>query len=105
MNRSDLIERLWARSGLPRRVVELAVTAIIAHMIDTLALGERIELRGFGSFLLRYRATQARRNPKTGAPITVPGKYIVFFRVGKPLRERVNRGHLENCAVAVKRKR
>ena len=90
MNRSELSERLWARSQLPQRVVNRAVQIVIAHLIETLGGGKRIELRGFGSFSLRYRAAQVRRDPRTGAPITVPGKYSVHFRAGKPLRERVN---------------
>jgi integration host factor subunit beta len=90
MNRSDLIERLWAHSQLPRRDVDLAVNTMLKHMIETLAAGERIELREFGSFSLRYRAAQVGRNPKTGDPITVPEKYIAHFRPGKTLRKRVN---------------
>lgn len=95
MNRADLIERLWAQSQLPRRTVDLAVNAIIKHMIETLAGGERIELRGFGSFSLRYRAAQVRRNPKTGDAITVPERYTPYFRPGRTLRKRVNGGSPE----------
>jgi integration host factor subunit beta len=90
MNRSDLIERLWAHSQLPRRDVDLAVNTMLKHMIETLAAGERIELREFGSFSLRYRAAQVGRNPKTGDPITIPERYTPYFRPGMTLRKRVN---------------
>lgn len=95
MNRAELIERLWARCELPRQAVIRAVDTMMAHMIDALAAGERIEIRDFGSFGLHYRNAQARRDPRTGAPISVPAKYLPYFRPGKALRERVNRGHLE----------
>jgi integration host factor subunit beta len=70
MNRSDLVERLWANFQLPRRDVDLAVNTIVKHMLETLAAGKRTELRGFGSFSLRYRAAQVRHNPKTGQLVT-----------------------------------
>jgi integration host factor subunit beta len=95
MNRSDLIERLWASSKLPRRAVDLAVSTMLEHMVETPAAGERIELRGFGSFSLHYRAAQVWRNPKTGHAITVPDKYMPHFRPGKTLRKRVDGGSQE----------
>jgi nucleoid DNA-binding protein len=66
MNRSDFVERLWTNSQLPRRDVYLAVNTMLEHTIETLATGERVELQEFGSFSLRYRAAQVRRNPETG---------------------------------------
>lgn len=102
MTRARLTERLRAHSQLSRSTVTLVVQTIITHMTDTLAGGERIELRGFGSFSLRYRAEQVRRNPRTGAPITVAGRYIAYFRAGKPLQERVNRRYREKETAAVK---
>lgn len=103
VTRSDLCERLLAQSRLSRRVVKLVVETMIEHIVDTLASGERIELRGFGSFSLRYRAAQVRRDPRTGEPISVPGKYTVHFRAGEQLRERVNRSDREKGTAAVKR--
>ena len=90
MNRSDLLERLWTLSQTPPRDVDLAVKTMLEHMIETLAAGERIEIRGFGSFSLHYRAAQMRRNPKTGDPITIPERYTPYFRPGRTLRKRVN---------------
>ena len=102
MTRSELTERLWMHSQLSSSVVKRAVQTMIEHMVNTLADGERIELRRFGSFSLRYRTAQKRRNPKTGAPITVAGRYIAYFRAGKPLQERVNRRYREKETAAVK---
>ena len=95
MNRADLVERLWTSSKLPRPAVASAVNTMLEHMIETLAAGERIELRGFGSFSLHYRATQVRRNPRTGTPVTVPAKYRPHFTPGKALRKRVDNGSSE----------
>ena len=63
---------------------------ILDQMADSLARGERIEIRGFGSFSLHYRAPRMGRNPKTGDPVSLPGKYVPHFKPGKELRERVN---------------
>jgi integration host factor, beta subunit len=66
------------------------VKTIIEHMAQTLASGERIEIRGFGSFSLHYRAPRIGRNPKTGESVGLSGKYVPHFKPGKELRERVN---------------
>jgi integration host factor subunit beta len=70
--------------------MELAVKMILDHMSDALARGERIEIRGFGSFSLHYRAPRVGRNPKSGESVSLPGKYVPHFKPGKELRERVN---------------
>ncbi|HSG90587.1 MAG TPA: integration host factor subunit beta [Pseudomonadales bacterium] len=91
MTKSELIERIAARqSQLSSRDVELAVKTIIEHMAQTLSTGERIEIRGFGSFSLHYRAPRVGRNPKTGESVGLSGKYVPHFKPGKELRERVN---------------
>jgi integration host factor subunit beta len=91
MTKSELIERLAARqTQLSSKDVELAVKTIIEHMAQTLASGERIEIRGFGSFSLHYRAPRIGRNPKTGESVGLSGKYVPHFKPGKELRERVN---------------
>jgi integration host factor subunit beta len=91
MTRSELIEKLAAaQSQLTAKDMELAVKMILDHMSDALARGERIEIRGFGSFSLHYRAPRVGRNPKTGEPVSLPGKYVPHFKPGKELRERVN---------------
>jgi len=91
MTKSELIERIAARqTQLSSKDVELAVKTIIEHMAQTLATGERIEIRGFGSFSLHYRAPRVGRNPKTGESVGLSGKYVPHFKPGKELRERVN---------------
>lgn len=91
MTKSELIERIAARQAqLSSKDVELAVKTIIEHMAQTLASGERIEIRGFGSFSLHYRAPRIGRNPKTGESVGLSGKYVPHFKPGKELRERVN---------------
>ena len=90
MTKSELIERIAARqSQLSSRDVELAVKTIIEQMAQTLSTGERIEIRGFGSFSLHYRAPRVGRNPKTGESVGLAGKYVPHFKPGKELRERV----------------
>ena len=91
MTKSELIERIAAeQTQLSAKDVELAVKMILDLMAETLAEGERIEIRGFGSFSLHYREARLGRNPKTGEKVELEGKYVPHFKPGKELRERVN---------------
>ncbi len=91
MTKSELIDRLAEQQQHLAHVdVELAVKAILEQMSASLAEGDRIEIRGFGSFSLHYRAPRLGRNPKTGDAVSLPGKYVPHFKPGKALRERVN---------------
>ena len=91
MTKSELIEALVRKqSQLSYRDVELAVKTMLEHMTQTLASGERIEIRGFGSFSLHYRPPRVGRNPKSGDPVSLPAKYVPHFKPGKELRERGN---------------
>lgn len=91
MTKSELIERITAmQPQLSAKDVELAVKTIIEQMSHALATGERIEIRGFGSFSLHYRAPRKGRNPKTGDTVELDGKYVPHFKPGKEMRERVN---------------
>ena len=91
LTKSELIERIAARqTQLSPRDVELAVKTMIEEMANALADGGRIEIRGFGSFSLHFRAPRVGRNPKTGASVELHGKYVPHFKPGKELRERVN---------------
>ena len=91
MTKSELIERVAARQlQLSAKDVELAVKAIIEQMSQTLASGNRIEIRGFGSFSLHYREPRLGRNPKTGETVELAGKYVPHFKPGKEMRDRVN---------------
>lgn len=90
MTKSDLIEKLAERQAhLPAKDVELSVKIILEELSGTLATGDRVEIRGFGSFSLHYRAPRAGRNPKTGAAVQLSGKYVPHFKPGKQLRERI----------------
>jgi integration host factor subunit beta len=91
MTKSELIEKIAAvQTQLSAKDVELAVKMMLDHMAEALAEGERIEIRGFGSFSLHYRAPRLGRNPKTGEKVELAGKYVPHFKPGKELRERVN---------------
>lgn len=91
MNRADLIDRLATRAlTLTPKDVELTVSLILDSLASALARGDRIEIRGFGSFALSYQASRLSRNPKSGEPVQVPAKYLPHFKVGKELRERVD---------------
>ncbi len=91
MNKSELIERIVdQQEQLSVRDVELAVKTMLEHMTQVLSSGERIEIRGFGSFSLHYRAPRLGRNPKTGESVELDGKYVPHFKPGKELRDRVN---------------
>ena len=93
MTKSELIETIAARQAqLSSKDVELAVKTILEHMSQSLADGERIEIRGFGSFSLHYREPRRGRNPKTCDAVELTGKYVPHYKPGKELRERVNNG-------------
>lgn len=91
VTRSELIERIAdARQDIQVRDVELAVKMLVEHMAQTVTGGDRIEIRGFGSFELHYRPPRKARNPKTGEQVDLGGKYAVHFKPGKELREKVD---------------
>ncbi len=91
MTKSELIERLALKySAIPLKDIEAGVKLMVEHMSETLTEGKRIEIRGFGSFSLHYRAPRTGRNPKTGDAVSLNGKYSPHFKAGKELRERVN---------------
>ena len=91
MTKSDLIEKIsFSQGQLSYRDVELCAKAIIEKMSERLSSGDRVEIRGFGSFCLHYRAPRMGRNPKTGEKVSLRGKHVPHFKPGKELRERVN---------------
>ena len=91
MTKSELIERIAAeQKQLPPKDVELAVKMVIEYMAQSLSSGDRIEIRGFGSFSLHFREPRKGRNPKTGESVDLSAKYVPHFKPGKELRERVN---------------
>ena len=91
MTKSELIDILAQRQKhLTYKDVEFAIKTMIEQMAQTLATGDRIEIRGFGSFSLHYRPPRLGRNPKTGDSVSLPSKHVPHFKPGKELRERVN---------------
>jgi len=91
VTKSELIELLTRKqTHLAYKDVELAVKYILEQMSRSLASGDRIEIRGFGSFTLHYRAPRMGRNPKTGDSVSLSGKYVPHFKPGKELRDRVD---------------
>jgi integration host factor subunit beta len=93
MTKSELIEALArGQTHLAYSDVEMAVKGLLEQMSRALSEGDRIEVRGFGSFSLHYRPPRMGRNPKTGEAVALPGKHVPHFKPGKELRERVNNG-------------
>lgn len=92
MNKSELIEALAQDIGVPHREAAAITNTVIDTMTEALARGESIEIRGFGSFVIKHYGSYEGRNPKTGKKIKVSPKKLPFFKVGKDLREQVNSG-------------
>ncbi len=90
MTKSELIDVVADRGGHSRKRAEQVVQAIFHAMEEALIRGDRIEIRGFGSFSLHFRPPRMGRNPKTGDAVALSGKYVPHFKPGKELRERVN---------------
>lgn len=90
MTRSELISRIAERfPQLVQKDAELSVTTILQAIQDALVRGDRVEIRGFGSFGLNYRPPRTARNPKTGVPVEVEGKWVPHFKAGKEMRGKV----------------
>ncbi len=95
MTKSELIARLAMRfPQLVAKDADFAVKMMLDAMSEALAKGDRIEIRGFGSFALNYRPPRTGRNPKSGDKVSVPEKYVPHFKAGKELRERVDNGRV-----------
>lgn len=100
MTKSELIEALSARqTHLGFIDVEMAVKSLLEQMGSALELGQRIEVRGFGSFSVHFRPPRVGRNPKTGSTVALPGRHVPHFKPGKELRDRVNNDELAEAAA------
>src|SRR5262249_53990761 len=82
MTKAGLVNKVAATIQLPRHQTETVVNLFLQCITDALRAGDKVELRGFGSFRLRRRKARARRNPKTGAPVPIPAKQVPWFTVG-----------------------
>lgn len=93
MTKSALIEKLSENiEGLTKKQTEVVVDTVFESIKNALTKGEKVEIRGFGNFKLRSRKARKARNPKTGESVEVPPKKVPYFKVGKELREMINRG-------------
>ncbi len=92
MTKSELIDAIAARAELTKARAELVVNCVFDSMTQALHQGDGIEIRGFGSFSVRPYKPYSGRNPRTGKPVPVPAKRLPFFKVGKELRDLVNKG-------------
>src|SRR5437867_2879420 len=90
MTKAELIEEVAKVASLTKKETELIVNTVFDNITDALGKGDKVELRGFGSFRIRHRNSRKGRNPKTGDSVSVPEKRVPFFKVGKRLRELVN---------------
>lgn len=90
MNKSDLVQEVARIAGLTREVSETIVTAVFERIIESFVKGERVELRGLGTFAIRQRRARVGRNPKTGARVDVPARRVPIFKMGKELQAILN---------------
>ena len=90
MTKAELVEEVSTKTGLPKKQAEVIVNTVFESIVDSLKSGDKIELRGFGSFRIRRRDSRTGRNPKTGEKVDVPAKRIPYFKPGKELRELLN---------------
>ena len=90
MTKAELVDAVSKKSELSKKDAEVIVQAVLDSIIDSLQGGEKVELRGFGSFRLRERASRQGRNPKTGEKVYVPAKKVPYFKPGKELKELIN---------------
>ena len=91
MTKADLVERVAREADMTKKDAEQLVEIIFDSITDTLNKGEKIELRGFGSFRVRERNSRKGRNPKTGDSVSIPAKRVAYFKPGKELKELINK--------------
>ena len=91
MTKADLIDEVSKFSNLTKKETETIVNTIFDNITDALAKGDKVELRGFGSFRIRHRNSRKGRNPKTGDRVDVPSKHVPYFKPGKELKDLINR--------------
>jgi integration host factor subunit beta len=90
MTKAELVEKVAEKIGLTKKQTELVVNSVLESITNSLSKGNKVELRGFGSFRVRRRNSREGRNPKSGEKVQVPPKLVPFFKAGKELREMAN---------------
>jgi len=101
MTKAELVDEVARVVQLTKKQAETIVNIVFDSIVDSLRAGQKIELRGFGSFRLRSRKSRTGRNPKTGEKVEVPSKKIPYFKPGKELKELINKALAESDAAAV----
>lgn len=91
MTKADLVEEVAKATDMTKKDSEKLVEIVFDSIIESLKKGDKIELRGFGSFRVRQRGSRRGRNPKTGAPVSVPAKRVAYFKPGKELKDLINK--------------
>jgi integration host factor subunit beta len=95
MTKAELVEKVAVQINLTKKQTEVIVNTIFQSMTDSLAQGDKVELRGFGSFRIRERSARVGRNPKSGEKVNVPAKKVPFFKAGNDLKRMVDEKGLE----------
>lgn len=98
MTKAELVEDVADAAELTKKDAERLVEIVFESIVETLNHGEKIELRGFGSFRVRERGARRGRNPKTGDPVSIPAKRVPYFKPGKELKELINEHHSSTTA-------
>ena len=98
MTKADLIDEVSKISSLTKKETETIVNTIFDNITDALSKGDKVELRGFGSFRIRHRNSRKGRNPKTGASVSIPAKRVAYFKPGKELKELINEVEAQELA-------
>jgi integration host factor subunit beta len=91
MTKADLVEQVAGEADMTKKDAEQLVEIVFDSIVEALNKGEKIELRGFGSFRTRQRGSRNGRNPKTGASVSIPAKRVAYFKPGKELKEVINK--------------
>ena len=99
MTKAELVEEVARAANLTKKHSEVIVDSVFQSIVDALHRGEKIELRGFGSFRLRRRESRRGRNPKTGDKVDVPPKQVPYFKPGKELKDLINKSASDEPAV------
>ena len=100
MTKAELVEDVAEAAELTKKDAERLVEIVFESIIETLNQGEKIELRGFGSFRVRERGARRGRNPKTGDPVSIPAKRVPYFKPGKELKELINEHNSQRPAAS-----
>ncbi len=95
LTRAELVEQVAEAADLTKKDTDVVLETVLGNIVEALRRGEKVELRGFGSFRLRHRDAHWGRNPKSGARVDVPPKLVPYFRPGKDLKALINQGRTE----------